>query len=118
ETFRPGIVRSKLKFSRETSYNIHLQGVVAAIAFRIPEKSARKIRIGAGIRTRDAPGYVFGALRHGTWRLAHATGNAAARVAANLRRNAIGIDADKLVEAKRSDVANTKLGVAVQLLLD
>src|SRR5208282_2467465 len=94
--------------------HVHLQGVIAAIAFRIPEKPARQIRIG----TRTHDGNVFGALRDRTGGLANATGGAAARAITDLRWNAIGIDVKELMIAKGAYITNTKHRAPVELLLN
>ncbi len=48
QILRPGVVRAELQAMAETVDHVHLQRVVAAVAFGVPEESRAQIGIGPG----------------------------------------------------------------------
>src|ERR1035438_705529 len=110
----PRVVDAKLETLRQAAPHIHLQRVIAGVAFRIPEESRSQIRVGPRLH-RD----VLRALRHGAFRGAgRATRDAALRIGTDRRWNRVGIDAQQAMVSMRADIGQPKNCVFVKLLLD
>src|SRR6185436_4082512 len=101
--------------------DVDLQGVIAGVAFRIPEES-----VGHERRGTSSHGNVLSSLRHTALeRLTNrhtgrggAASLAAGRIRADLGRDAVWIDTDELVVSMRPDVGHSQARVAIQLLFD
>src|SRR5262249_4709702 len=94
--------------------HVDLQRVVTAVALGVPEEAAREILVGT-----RAHRYILRTLGHAA--LARGRSDPACLTArgagANLRRNAIRIDTQQTMHAKRSDVRQANRHIGIQLPL-
>ena len=121
QILRPGVVCPELQAFTETVAHVHLQRVVAAVAFGVPEEARAEIGIGAaGARA----GNILRALRHGMRNLLKLAAVATPPAEQPLGSEQIcvgmvfGIDAQQAVVSERADVGHAQHCIAIQLLLD